>query len=216
MHRQSIIALTLAAATLSGCGTHVRGADHPRRGLASVNQPVVSRTDYVFDVPASSYDGVSAADARRLEAWFRTLQLRYGDVVRVDDPQGNDPARRAAIAGVVSRYGLFVAEGAPITEGRIPDGNVRVIVSRSEAYVPNCPNWSQPSQPNFDQTQDSNFGCSTNSNLAAMIANPEDLIRGRDIGDVAEASTVAKGLTGYRTKAPTGLGGLKSESTGGK
>ena len=217
MQGKLLIAAALMGATLSGCGTFVRGADTPSRGLVSVNQPVVSRTDYVFDVPAYGYEGVSANDARRLEAWFQLLQLRYGDIVYVDDPQGSDPARRAAVAAITNRYGLFITDGAPVTEGRVPEGNVRVIVSRNEAYVPNCPDWSKPSQPNFDGSQDSNFGCATNSNLAAMIANPEDLIRGREVGGTADAASVTKGLTGFRTASPTGAGGaLKSESAGGK
>ncbi|CAA9486570.1 MAG: Flp pilus assembly protein CpaD [uncultured Sphingomonadaceae bacterium] len=215
-----LLLAALIGTTLSGCGTFVRGADMPSRGLVSVNQPVVSRSDYVFDLPAYGYEGVSANDAQRLEAWFQSLQLRYGDTVYVDDSQGSDPARRAAIAAIAAitnRYGLFIAGGAPVTEGRVPEGNVRVIVSRTEAYVPNCPNWSKPSQPNFDGSQDSNFGCAMNSNLAAMIANPEDLVQGRQVGGATDPAEAIKGLTTWRARVPTGTGGtVKSESAGGK
>lgn len=217
MQRKLFIAAALMGTTLSGCGTFVRGADTAARGLVSVNQPVVSRTDYVFDVPAHGYEGVSANDAQRLETWFQSLQLRYGDIVYVDDSQGSDPARRAAITAITNRYGLFIADGAPVTGGRVPEGNVRVIVSRTEAYVPNCPDWSKPSQPNFDGSQDSNFGCAINSNLAAMIANPDDLFLGREVGGPSDPAASVKALTSYRLRIPTGTeGGLKSESTGGK
>lgn len=217
MQRKLFIALVFAGTALSGCESITTGPDKPSRGLVTVNQPVVSRTDYVFDVAAPEYGGLSAPEAARLDAWFRSLGLEYGDTVYIDDPQGADPARRAAIASVISRYGLFVAEGVPITEGRIPEGNLRVIVSRSEAYVPNCPNWDKPSQPNFDGSQDSNFGCAVNSNLAAMIANPEDLIKGRELRGASDPADSVKALTTYRTRIPTGTAGaVKAESTGGK
>lgn len=217
MQHKLPLVLALLGTALSGCGTFPRGGpDEPNRGLVSVNQPVVSRTDYILDVPASGYDGIAAADAQRLQAWFQSLNLRYGDTVYVDDPQGSDPSRRAAVGAVIGRYGLLVADGAPLTQGSIRPGDVRVIVSRREAYVPNCPNWSRPSQPEFDGSQDSNYGCATNSNLAAMIANPEDLIQGREVAGAVDPYDVNKGLNGYRTRPATGLSGLKAESAGAK
>ena len=69
------------------------------------------------------------------------------------------------------------------------DGPVRVVVSRTRATVPNCPNWSVPSQPNYNNRSMSNFGCAVNSNLAAMVANPEDLVH----GDFGHALVVAEG-----------------------
>ena len=215
MQRKVFIAFILAGSVLSGCATTQSGQSTASRGLVSTNQPVVSRTDYVFDV-APEYGGLSAQEAARLDAWFRSLGLNYGDTVYVDDPQGSDPARRASVAGLIGRYGLFITDGVPVTEGRIQEGSLRVIVSRSEAYVPNCPNWDKAPQPNFDGSQDSNFGCATNSNLAAMIANPGDLINGRELGGASDPAESVKALTTYRGRVPTGTGGIKTESTGGK
>lgn len=216
--RKLFIALALAGTALTGCATsgNSGGGDEPARGLVTTNQPVVSRTDYVFDVAAPEYGGLSTAEAARLDAWFRSLGLDYGDTIYLDDPRGYDPARRAAIAGVTDRYGLLIADGAPVTEGRIADGNIRVIVSRSEAYVPNCPNWGKPSQPNYDGSHDSNFGCAINGNLAAMIANPQDLINGRTLGGPSDPADAVKALTTYRGRIPTGTKELKAEAAGGK
>lgn len=210
MSRKTFYAIAVLSSALSACGP-------VNRGLESVNQPVVSRTDYVFDVAAPEYGGLSTEEAARLDAWFRSLQVSYGDTIYVDDPQGyGDPSRRAAIAGIANRYGLMVSPGAPSTQGTVPNGAIRVIVSRSGAYVPDCPNWDRSSQPEFEASTMSNFGCATNSNLAAMIANPDDLVRGR-VTVATDATTAAKALTGYRNAEPTGKNGLKSESSkGGK
>ena len=209
MASKTLFALVALGTTLTACGP-------VNRGLEPVNQPVVSRTDYVFDVAAPEYGGLSEAEAARLDAWFRSMQLSYGDTVYVDDPQGfGDPTRRGAVAAIAARYGLLIAPGAPVTAGQVPAGAMRVVVSRTGAYVPNCPNWDRPSQPEFEASTTSNFGCATNGNLAAMIANPEDLLRGRTAG-ASDATSVAKAVATYRSSTPTGAGGgLKSESSKG-
>ena len=209
MARTTLLVLALAGSALTACGP-------VNRGLDSVNQPVVSRTDYVFDVAAPQYGGLAADEAARLDAWFRSMSLRYGDTVYVDDPQGGgDPARRAEVSAIANRYGIVVAPGAPVTQGAIPSGAIRVVVSRTGASVPDCPNWDRPSQPEFAASTTSNFGCATNTNLAAMIANPDDLISGRVAGGSADATTAARAVATYRTVEPTGKQGLKVESSKG-
>ncbi len=209
MARKLVIALALAGASLSGCGP-------VNRGVESVNQPVVSRTDYVFDLVAPEYGSLSPAEVARLDGWFQSLQVGYGDTIYVDDPQGfGDPSRRGAVAAVARRYGLDVATGAPITGGGISNGAVRVIVSRSGAYVPDCPNWDRPLFPEYQGSTTSNFGCATNGNLAAMIANPGDLISGRAPGQTT-AIFSNRALESIRDAKPTGLNGLKIESSGGR
>ena len=205
--RRSIALLTLTAA-LAGCN----GASptEAMRGVSSVNVPVVSRADYAFDVPAP--DGsISSIEAGRLDAWFRSLQLGYGDSIYVDGPASY--GARDDVARLAGQYGLMVSPGAPVTPGAVPGGAVRVIVSRTRADVPNCPNWSVPSQPNFQNASMSNFGCGVNSNLAAMIANPEDLVHGREGSGVGDNETASKAVQSYRRQAPTGSTGLKDIST---
>ena len=104
-----------------------------------------------------------------------------------------------------------------MTAGAIQPGTVRVIVSRRRATVPGCPNWSVPSQPNFNNRSMSNFGCGVNSNLAAMVANPEDLLHGREGATVTDTRTAVRAVELYRPKTPTGSGELKEVSPkGGK
>jgi pilus assembly protein CpaD len=54
-----------------------------------------------------------------------------------------------------------------------------------------------------------------NSNIAAMIADPEDLIHGRDGTAVEDTRAAAKAVDMYRTKPPTGQGGLQAVSSKG-
>jgi pilus assembly protein CpaD len=59
----------------------------------------------------------------------------------------------------------------------------------------------------------SNFGCAVNGNLAAMIANPEDLIHGREGSGVGDTLTSNKAVDAYRKAAPTGNKGLQDINT---
>ena len=57
------------------------------------------------------------------------------------------------------------------------------------------------------------YGCAVNGNLAAMIANPEDLVHGREGSGLSDALTLTKAVESYRSMKPTGEGGLKDIST---
>jgi pilus assembly protein CpaD len=201
--------LLVAAAAVSGCA--FKPGPDPEAGLSPVNVPVVSRADYVFDAAAPS-GTLPSSEAARLDAWFRSLELRYGDSVYVDGGPYAEAAR-AQVADIAGNYGLLVTAGAPVTAGAVNPGWVRVVVSRHVASVPNCPNWDRKSQPNYNNKMMPGLGCAVNGNLAAMVANPEDLVHGREGSGVVDAATAARAINVYRSTAPTGTGGLKDIST---
>lgn len=207
--RRVTLSAGIAAATLlSACGT-------ANRGVESVHQPVVTRTDYVFDVAAGPR-GLAPGEARRLDGWMAALRLSYGDTISVDDPYGAGGAVRGDVAGVAAHYGLLLAEQTPVTGAAVTPGSVRVVVSRTRASVPNCPDFSRTYAPNYNAHTSSDYGCSINTNLAAMIANPADLVHGQDT-DGYDAAASYRAIDAYRKAAPTGNGGtaVKSDSSGG-
>jgi pilus assembly protein CpaD len=185
-------------------------AGRHNRGVESVHQPVVQRSDYVMDV---SGDGLDPVEAAHVQQWFDAIGLGYGDRVSIDGSVGATGSNHD-IAAIVGSYGMFVSQGAPVTEGAIRPGNVRIVVSRSTASVPGCPDYSQPSQPNFTGATTSNFGCGVNSTFAAMIANPEDLVSGQTSRG-SNAETATKAIRVWRNTDPTAKNGLKIESTQG-
>jgi pilus assembly protein CpaD len=157
---------------------------------------------------------LTSSDSARLSGWFQGLGLGYGDSIYVD---GGTPAVRTQVAAIAGNSGMLISAGAPVTAGSVQPGSVRVVVARRRATVPGCPNWSRPSGPDWDNQSMSNYGCSVNANLAAMVADPEDLVHGREAAPVADARTAARAVEEYRTKAPTGNGTLQDVSPkGGK
>ena len=206
MRNQIVIALL--ATTLAG--PVLAKEPSPARGLDSVNVPVVTRSDYAFD--AAAPDGsLAPGEQARLDAWFRGLDLGYGDAIYVDGAYAD--AARSDVARVASRYGLLLSNGAPVAQGMVAPGAVRIVVSRTRASVPGCPNWRGQSQPNWNNVNMSNYGCGVNGNLAAMIADPNDLVWGREGTGVDNADTAARAIRSYRNAKPTGEGGLLDVST---
>ena len=213
--RNSALLLLIGAAN-AGCVTDYKGKNPAmisNRSLYSENQPVVQRTDFVFDVSTDDR-GVSASELGRLADWFETLQLRYGDRISIDEPNQSQ-AVRDDIGRLTGSYGLLLSEGAPLTVGTVQPGSARVVVGRATATVPGCPNWRQAKNSGAPNSTESNFGCATNSNLAAMIADPNDLVLGQEGVVAGDAAIASKAIKTYRDAQPTGAGGIKEVSTKG-
>lgn len=204
----------MAAAILLSLGLTTAGcssSNYDKRGLESVHQPVVTRNNYTLDLMTGA-GGLSVPEQRRLADWFETMDLRYGDRVSLDDPL-NSPVTRNAVSEIAARYGILLADGAPVTPGYVDPGKARVILTRATASVPNCPDWSDKFAATLGNETHSNFGCAVNSNLAAMVANPEHLVRGaRGSGETVVMSST-KAIDTYRAQTPTGTKGLKENST---
>lgn len=207
--RNTILLLTGAAAVLTACGPT---STPKNRGVESINQPVVSRSDYAFDA-ATDGNGFAPGERARVAGWLASLRLAYGDRVYVDDPGGTGV--RGEVAAEANRYGILLSDNAPMTTGAIAPGTARVIVSRMRATVPGCPNWAREGQVDTDNIASANYGCSVNGNLAAMVARPEDLVRGQPNTETADPVTNSKAIDTLRKAQPSGAGGLKSESAGG-
>ncbi|NVD45461.1 CpaD family pilus assembly protein [Qipengyuania atrilutea] len=194
--------------TLASCGGMPEN-----RSLYSTNQPIVERANYTLDV-RSGADGLTINEQRRVQDWFETMGLRYGDRVFVDDPVEN-PATRDDIAELAARRGILLSEGAPVTSGSVDPGVSRIVVTRSDASVPNCPNWSVKTDLNYTNGVHPNFGCAVNSNIAAMIANPEDLIAGQEGSGETILTGQTRAIDSYRSSTPSGSGGLGGSATQG-
>src|SRR3546814_8986535 len=99
---------------------------------------------------------------------------------------------------------------APITSQPLTPDTLRVVVTRMSASVPNCPDFSREGNHEFEGSMTSNFGCAVNSNLAAMVARPQDLVRGQPGAPSVDPATATKAIQTFRAAKPTGAGGLHS------
>ena len=183
------------------------------RSLDSVKQPVVERTNYALDLITNA-DGLSITEQKRLADWFDAMDLRYGDRVSIDDPLASG-ATYGAISELAGRHGIIVSEGAPVMAGQVNPGQARVVITRSTASVPGCPDWSVKSEMNYTNGTHPGYGCAINSNLAMMVSNKEDLIKGQAGSGETVVMSSTKAIDSYREQKPTGEGGLSKNATSG-
>jgi pilus assembly protein CpaD len=209
----SIAAVSALGLAAGGCTTQPEQLEVRRNhSLYSLHQPVVERTSFVFDV-ATQGDGVSEAEQARLAAWFDSIGLRYGDTVAIDGGEDERAGAKRDVARVAAAHGLMIADaGAAVTEGAVPPGFVRIVASRATASVDECPSWNDPVLDSPVRTG-SNYGCAVNTNLSAMIANPEDLIHGREASGNGAAQVAGRAARTYRESPPTGRQGLPAATT---
>jgi pilus assembly protein CpaD len=197
----------LALASALGLGLAGCGGMATNNTVYSTKQPVVERQTFTLDVAANS-SGLSVPEQARLNGWFEAMDLRYGDRVAIEDPTAN-PAVTDAVNSLAGRYGIIVSETAPTTAGFIEPGAVRVVLTRSTASVPDCPDWSAKSDMNYGNATSPNFGCGVNSNLAGMVANPEDLLQGQKAKGDTTILTSNKAIDAYRNAPATGAAMLQ-------
>ena len=191
--------VSMALITALGLSVTACGSTTANRSVYSERQPVVTKSNFVMDLSAGN-GGLSASEQNRLSGWFDALELGYGDRVSIDDPSYSASAgAKAAVENIVASYGLLVSDTAPVTDGYVPAGQMRVVVTRTTASVPGCPDFSHRSHTDFQARTSANYGCGTNSTLAAMIADPEDLVRGQN-ADEEDQARASKAIRAYRDK----------------
>lgn len=195
-------ALTLAL-SLGACSATGEPAN---RSVNSIRQPVVERNNFTLDL-AATQGGLSVPEKIRLADWFATLDLGYGDRVAIDDAMAS-PGVRSDVAALAGRHGILLSPDAPVTEGFVRPGEVRVVVTRATAHVPNCPNWDTGYESALGNAMSPGYGCAVNGNLAAMVADPEHLLEGAHGTGETTVMTSNRAIDSYRTRPPTGAGGL--------
>ncbi len=180
MRNINLAILTGTALALSACmGIGGDGAKL-NRSVDNVHQPIVERSQFVIDLNIDAVNGISPNEAERLDQWLGMLDVGYGDRVAVDfgSSYGNRRAEES-IAQLAAKRGLLLSDAPPILSTPYVPGTARVVITRSTARVDGCPNWDKKAASNLVGSTHTNYGCATSSNIAAMIADPEDLARGR-------------------------------------
>jgi pilus assembly protein CpaD len=199
MLKSKFLIAAMLGLPLAGCG-----AIGANTSVYSANQPVVERTNYAIDVNSDGNYGIAGNEKVRLNEWLDAMQLGYGDRIAIDYGDGYANAAAAqTVADMAAERGVIMTDTAPLTAGRVAAGTYRVVVTRSSASVPNCPNWSKTTEANYNAATNPNYGCSINGNMAAMIADPEDLVRGRS-SDKLDRNSGTRAVSTYRTKTNGG------------
>jgi pilus assembly protein CpaD len=216
-NRAALITRTLTAiclaASLAACAT---GGDKDK--LAKETPPLTPTEQFPVTVTphqdqillAEHTDGLSAAQSAALQDLVdRWRDAGEGGIKIATPARGGEDAYRAAalIQEALMAYGVSPDKLAlsDYDAGAAPHAPIVVGFTRYDAKGPECGRKWDSFTRSADNKVGNNFGCAITANMAAMIANPGDLVAPRDSdpGDAARRSTVlAKYRQGQTTSTP--------------
>ncbi len=135
---------------------------------------------------AGGADGMSAEDAGKFDAFVADYRVHGNGSLAISVPSGAGSraaitffAERAAASGI-SRDKILVST----REAGNSDLRVDVSYITYTARAVSCGDWSENLAFTADNLTPKNFGCSIQHNIAAMVANPRDLLGPGAMGPV--------------------------------
>lgn len=139
---------------------------------------------------------LSQSDA--LDDFIRSNRINARDEIVVQAGTGDTSrvamSRVAAIKNEFARLGLVASESVAAPGVGAPANNeVAVLITRAVVIPPDC----AVAQPEPTLRPDQPWGCTVNAALGMMVANPLDLVEGRELGP-ADASQASGALRRYR------------------
>lgn len=101
--------------------------------------------------------------------------------------------RLSAVRTEFARLGLVAADSYGVPSPGVSSNAVEVLVTRAVVIPPDCA--SPPPKPTL--RPEHRWGCSVNAALGMMVANPQDLVEGRDLGP-ADGEQASAAMRRYR------------------
>ncbi|MDH3234903.1 MAG: CpaD family pilus assembly protein [Alphaproteobacteria bacterium] len=153
---------------------------------------------------------MSKAARGDLTGFLQRARVRHGDRIIVSAPAdvGKKPAKlartRLARVGRYMRFrGLKVQYASHRATG-VGARVVRVSIERSVVIAPDCPDWDTAVAGAVLDGRPDRFGCMNAAALAAMIADPNDLKRGKrlEAGDGEYQERAIRNYRSGKAKAP--------------
>lgn len=181
-------ALTVGSMLVAGsCSVTNDGASISEDGAR--NHPIAVEPSYK-DLKlqfTGGVDGMRAEDAGKFDAFVADYRVRGNGSLSISVPSGASSraaitffAERAAATGISRDKILVSTREASNTDPRV-DVSYITYTARAES----CGDWSENLTFTADNLTPKNFGCSVQHNIAAMVANPRDLLGPGAMGPVA-------------------------------
>jgi len=192
----------LVAFALAGCATDDLALDDTYQPYAPSERYPIEYSKAPVTIQVATTSGTLQPSQVNAIAGFARQSLAGGATpVTIRRPAGGGKSARVAqeIAG------LLVQQGVPshlIRKGTYPAGSgspVQISYAKAYAHTKPCGEWDENLANTAQNTRYSNHGCAVQSNIAAMIADPNDIVRPRSesMGEgSASVAAVTKVTTG--------------------
>lgn len=166
----------------------------------TVREPSVQPIAIAHTVPFGAGSvTLDAAAGRNIDAFLARQRVDRVDALEVAAPAGGGEIARGRAERVLAylnhkrlHAGLVIDD-----DPKMPADAVRLVVNRYQVSLPGCPDWSGRGGITWDNQASSNWGCANAVNLGLMVADPSDLVGGRDAGP-GDAEAQVLGIQRYR------------------
>lgn len=172
--------VSLASISLAACGDSApeyAKADSPKN-----NRVTLVRQEHVVRF-AGNAAVLDQQEAARLSQFLAAKRSVGNAMISVGPATSGalTASRERAVRDLLAGRGYSAVDVVYVASS---DALNQVTVSLASAVVvtPRCPDYSKPTESNYGNTTHSNYGCADAHNLGVMVADPADLVRGRDQG----------------------------------
>jgi pilus assembly protein CpaD len=220
--------LVLLAGLSSGCSTTGTSDVNPANYDSNQRHPIlISRDPEPLDLPVGMRGpALSPKIERAIGDYVAQYRSEGTGPITIQAPTGSANEAAAAATGRAVHYAL-VRLGVPrnqivVSPYAVDDHSkvspLRLAFLQVKAVVPDCGLWPAKQPVNGQNAQYFDFGCAQQQNLAAMVADPADLVRPRAMTPASGARRakvmqiyIEKGNNGWD---PTPYNGLIEENLG--
>jgi pilus assembly protein CpaD len=209
------LALLMSAGALAGCqSTGTTDIELMRQDYTKHHPIMLSEEPHYLELPIGMKAGSLSSDIARAVYNHVTDYKKSGTgAMTVQVPSGSANEVAAVSAGREAAR-IMVRAGVPKSLIRMVPykvhndskiAPVRLTFLKVKAVTPECGLWPEDSTATGDNSPYYNFGCAQQHNLAAMLANPADIVAPRAI-EPASGARRAKVLSDYAKGAETKSG----------
>ncbi|MEI2385391.1 CpaD family pilus assembly protein [Breoghania sp. JC706] len=223
MRRAALLAAAAGLALLSaGCQTNPTTETLALHDYQLRHPIVISEQAETFDIPVGVETRRLSRSMQRAASDFaheaRRNGARYVEIL-VPSGSGNEAAAHS-VAGqlrhALAKSGISpqnVSIRAYPVDAPAAIAPIRLAYPKVMAAVHPCGRWTDSLTAETDNRDYADFGCATQSNLAAMIDDPVDLLRPREMGP---ADRVRRDTVSGKYRAGTTPSGTYTEGVGAK
>ena len=185
--------LCLAAVLAAGSCTTEFTKDPDNFDDPAVNHPITVEPSYQSLKLSYSSAGLDAAAADQLNVFVTEYRQHGNGKISISVPGG--AGMQQAVTMLADRINeMGVSRDRILVATRDPSAGSQIEVNyiSYQARTGACGNWSEDLFYTAENRTAANFGCSNQHNIAAMVADPRDLLgpRAMDGGDGARRQTV--------------------------
>lgn len=196
--------LALAAVLTAGSCTGPADGEKPVFDDPVANHPILVQPSYQSLKVSASPAGIESQDMAKFQAFVADYQTHGNGKIVIS--VANGASANAEVASIAERINALGVSRDQILvanhDVQANDYRVELNYISYQANTAPCGDWSEDLAHTFDNKTASNLGCSVQHNIAAMVADPRDLLGPRPM-DGADAGRRGTVVTNYEKGSPT-------------